>query len=123
MTTQVVKQFSTGQSWLPDWTREVSTKVNSYQSGRLCLGGRVNQVTTRMWSLMNQVATKIWGRDLREPVSSLVLAMVGEASPDLSYRLVCPADQGWGWMRLTSRTTISAHGAFSTRRVTVGHGR
>jgi len=85
MTTQVVKQFSTGQSWLPDWTREVSAKVNSYQSGRLCLGGRVNQVNARMWSLMNQAATKIWRRDLREPVSSLVLAMVGEASPDLSY--------------------------------------
>jgi hypothetical protein len=87
MTTQVVKQLSTGQSWLPDWTREVSAKVNSYQSGRLCLGGRVNQAATRMWSLMNQAATKIWGRDLREPVSSLVLAMVGEASPDLSYRV------------------------------------
>ena len=77
MTTQVVKQLSTGQSWLPHWTREVSAKVNSYQSGRLCVGGRVNQATTRMWNLMNQVAMKILRRDLQEPVSSLVLAMVG----------------------------------------------
>lgn len=122
-TMQVVKQLSTGQSWLPDWTREVSAKVNSYQSGRLCVGGRVNQTTTRMWSLMNQAATKIWGRDLQKPVSSLVLAMVGEASPDLSYCLVCPASQGRGWMGLTSRTTISAHGAFSARRMAVGRGR
>ena len=92
----VIKQLSTGQSWLPDWMREVSAKVNFYQSGRLCVGGRVNQATTRMWSLMNQAATKIWGRDLQEPVSSLVLAMVGEASPDLSYRLVCLAGKGRG---------------------------
>jgi hypothetical protein len=120
---QVVKKLSTGQSRLRDWTGEVSAKVNSYQSGRLCVGVRVNQATTRMWNLMNQAATKIWGRDLREPVSSLVLAMVGEASPDLSYCLVCPAGKGWGWMGLTSRTTISAHGAFSTGRVTVGRGR
>jgi len=122
-TTHVAKQFSTGQSWLPDWTREVSAKVNSYQSGRLCVGGRVNQATTRMWTLMNQAATKIWGRDLQEQVSSLVLATVGEASPDLSYCLVCPAGKGRRWMGLTSRTTISAHEAFSTRRVTVGRGR
>lgn len=120
---QVVKQLSTGQSRLPDWTREVSAKVNSYQSVRLCVEGRVNQATTRMLSLINQAATKIWGRDLQERVSSLVLAMVGEASPDLSYCLVCPAGKGWGWMELTSMTTISAHGAFSTRRVTVGRGR
>jgi hypothetical protein len=120
---QVVKQLSTGQSGLPDWTREVSAKVNSYQSGRLCVGGHVNQAITRMWSLINQAAKKIWGRDLQEPVSSLILGMVGEASPDLSYCLVCPAGQGGGWLGLTSRTTISAHGAFSTRRVAVGRGR
>ena len=114
-TMQVVKQSSRGQSWLPNWTREVSAKVNSYQSGCLCVGGRVNQVTTRMWSLINQAATKIWGRDRQEQVSSLVLAMVGEASPDLSYCLVCPAGKGRGWMGLTNRTTISAHGAFSTK--------
>ena len=93
---RVVKQLSTDQSCLPDWTREVSAKVNSYQSGHLCVGGRVNQATTSMWSLISQAATKIWGRDLQEPVSSLVLAMVGEASPDLSYRLVCLAGKGRG---------------------------
>ena len=114
-TMPVVKQSSRGQSWLPDWMREVSAKVNFYQSGRLCVGSRVNQATTRMWSLMNQTATKIWGRDLQELVSSLVLATVGEASPDLSYCLVYPAGEGRGWMGLTSRTTISAHGAFSTQ--------
>jgi hypothetical protein len=96
MTMPVVKQLSTGQSQLPDWMREVSAKVNFYQSGRLCVGGRVNQAATRMWSLMNQASTKIWGRDLQEPVSSLVLAMVGEASPDLSYCLACPPGQGKG---------------------------
>jgi len=52
-----------------------------------------------MGSFINQTATKIWGRDLQEPVSSLVLAMVGEASPDLSYCPVCPPGKergGWG---------------------------
>jgi len=122
-TMQAVKQLSTGQSRLPDWISEISAKVNSHQSGCLCVGGRVNQVTTRMCSLINQAATKIWGRDLQEPVSSLVLGMVGEALPDLSYCLVCPAGKGRGWMGLMSRTTISAHGVFSTRRVTVGRGR
>jgi hypothetical protein len=110
-TTQVAKQLNTGQNWLPDWTTEVLAKVNSYQSGRLCVGGHVNQA-----------ATKIWGRDLLEPVSSLFLAMATEASPDLSYCLVCPAGQGRGWLGLTNRTTISAHGAFSTGRVPVGRG-
>jgi len=91
-TMQVVKQLSTGQSWLPDWTREVSAKVNPCQSGRLCVGGRINQATTRMWSLMNQAATKIWGRDLQEPVSSLVLAMVGEGvdGADEQDYYLCP---------------------------------
>jgi len=147
-TMQVVKQLSTGQSRLPDWTREVSAKVNSYQSGRVyCLknvvaqfiglaplslrgakrrsnlGGEPNEIATPRQvgarndkmrpRLINQAATKIWGRDLQEPVSSLVLAMVGKASPDLSYGLVCPAGKGRGWMGLTNRTTISAHGAFS----------
>jgi len=122
-TMQMAKQLSRGQSRLPDLTREVSAKVNPCQSGRLCVGGRVNQATTRMWSLINQAATKIWGRDLQEPVSSLVLAMVGEASPDLSYCLVCPAGAGRGWLRMMNRTTISAHEAFSTGRVPVGRGR
>jgi len=74
---QTVEQLRTGQIRFPDWTREISANVNSYQSGRLCMGDRVNQATIRMWSLINQTATKIWGRDLREPVSSLFLAMVG----------------------------------------------
>jgi len=38
-----------------------------------------------------------------------------EASPDSSYCLVCPAGKGRGWMGLTSRTTISAHEAFSDK--------
>jgi len=94
---QVVKQLSTGQSRLPDWTREVLAKVKPYQSGRLCLGERVNHAATGMWRWMNQAAIKNWGRDLQEPVSSLVLGMAGEASPDLSYCLVCHGGQGWGW--------------------------
>ena len=40
-TMQAVKQLSTGQSRLPDWTREVLAKVNSYQSGRLCCSENV----------------------------------------------------------------------------------
>jgi hypothetical protein len=50
-----------------------------------------------------------------------MLAMAGQASPDLCYRLVCPTSQGW--MGLTSKMTISAHAAFSARRVAVGRGR
>ena len=122
-TMQVVKQLSIGQSWPPDWAREVPAKVNSYQSGRWCVGGHVNQAITRMWRLINQTAIKIWRRDLQEPVSSLVLAPVAEASPDLSYRLVYPAGQGRGWLGLMSRTTICAREAFSTGRVPVGRGR
>jgi len=122
MPMQVTKQPRTGQSWLTDWTKEVSAKVKPYLIGRLCMGGGVNQAATRMWRWMNQAATKNWGRDLQELFSSLVLAMSGEASPDLSYYLVCHCGQGLGWKRMTSRTT-TAHGAFSTKRVMVGHGR
>jgi len=117
-TIQAVKQLITGQSQLPDWTREVSAKVNSYQSGRLCIGGRVTRanlsgsplchceersdeaipvgsktrlprpdksglaMTKRAWCWMKEAATKIWGRDLQEPVSSLVLVMVGADEQD-----------------------------------------
>ena len=86
---QVTKQLSTGQSRLLDWTREVSAKVNSCGSGRSCVGGGVNQATTRMWRCMNQTTTKIWGRDLQKPVSSLVLAMAGADEQD--YYL-CPCN-------------------------------
>jgi hypothetical protein len=96
-TMQVANQLSTSQSWLPDWTREVSAKVKHCGSGRLCLGERVNHAATGFWWWINQAAIKIWGRDLQEPVSSLVLGMAGEASPDLSYCLVCHSGQGWGW--------------------------
>jgi len=136
---QVVKQLSTDQSRLPDWTREVLAKVKHYQSGRLCssknvggqfielaslslrgtrflayarnrlrnLGGEPSEIATprhigarndkRAWCWINQAAIKNWGRDLQELVSSLVLGMAGEASPDLSYCLVCHGGQGWGW--------------------------
>ena len=96
----MVEQLSRGQSRLPDWTREVLAKVNSCQSGRLCVGGRVNQAATRMWSLINRTATKIWRRDLQEPVSSLVLAMDGAGEQE--YYL-CPLsilhkeDAGRSW--------------------------
>ena len=119
---QMAKQLSTGRSWLPDWTREVSAKVKSYHGGRLCcsenvvaqfiglaslslrgakrrsnLGGEPNEIATprqvgarndeRAWRWMNLAATKIWGRDLQEPVSSLVLAVDGADEQD--YYL-CP---------------------------------
>ena len=99
-TTQVVKQFIIGQSQLSDWTREVSAKVNSYQSGRLCVGGRVNQAATRMWSLINRTATKIWRRDLQEPVSSLVLAMDGAGEQEYylcPWSILHKEDAGRSW--------------------------
>jgi hypothetical protein len=92
-TMQMAQQLSRGQIRLPDWTREISAKVKPYGSGRLCVGERVNHAATGMWSWINQAATKIWGRDLQEPVSSLVLAVSGETSPDLFYYLVCHGDE------------------------------
>jgi hypothetical protein len=86
-TMQLVKQLNTDQSWLPDWTREISAKVNHYQSGRLCLGGRVNHSATGIWRLINQASTKIRGRDPQGLVSSLVLAVAGADEQD--YYL-CP---------------------------------
>ena len=50
------------------------------------------------WCWVKKTAARSWRRDLDEPVSSLFLG-------------------------LTSRTTISAYGAFSTGRVPVGRGR
>jgi hypothetical protein len=89
MTMQLAKPCSTGQSWLPNWTIEALAKVKPYQSGRLCLGERVNHAATGFWRFMNQAATKIWRRDQLTQVSSLVLDMAGETSLDLSYCLVC----------------------------------
>jgi hypothetical protein len=57
------------------------------------------------------------------PVSSMFLTPVKESLPAFCHRSVCPADQERGWLGLTNRTTISAHGAFSTGRVLVGRGR
>jgi hypothetical protein len=82
----------------------------------------VNQATGNAWCPVNQTATKGWRRDLRVPVSSLFLTPVAESLPGFSYRSVCPAGEGRGGIELTSTTTISAHGAFSTGRVLVGHG-
>jgi len=138
-TTQVAKLISTGRSWLRDWAREVSAKVNFYRGGRLCrsknlvaqfiglaslsLRGarflayaseqapqsppppvfarshrrRINLANCSeiaaprlvgarndksAWCWMKETATKIWRRDLQEPVSSLVLAMVGADEQD-----------------------------------------
>jgi hypothetical protein len=121
-TTQVANLLSTGRSWMYDWTREVPANVN-YQGGRLCAGGRVNRATANAWCPVNQTATKGWRRDPPMPVSSLLLTPVAESLPDFSCRSVCPAGEGRGWLGLTSGTTISAHGAFSTGRVLVGRGR
>ena len=97
------------------------------------LGGEPNEIATprqvgarndkSAWCWMKETAIKIWGRDPREPVSSLVLAPVAEASSDLPYCLVSRAGQGRGWLGLMSRTTICAREAFSTGRVPVGRGR
>jgi len=38
---QVAKLVSTGWSWLPDWTREVSARMNSCQGGRWCCSKNV----------------------------------------------------------------------------------
>ena len=90
-TTKVAKLFSTGRSWLPDWTREVPAKVNSYHGGRTFLslrgakrrsnlGGESSEIATprqvgarndkRAWCWMKEAATKSWRRDLQMPVSS-----------------------------------------------------
>jgi hypothetical protein len=71
-TMQVTKQLSTGHS-----SKEIATPRQ--------VGARNDR---RAWRWINQAATKMWGRDLQEPVSSLVLAVAGEASPDLSSRMV-----------------------------------
>jgi hypothetical protein len=94
MTMQLAKQPSTGQSWLTDWKREFLEKPKPYGSGSLCMESSVNQATTRIWRWINQVATKMWGRDLHEPVSSLFLALAAETSSNLSYCLVYPAGRG-----------------------------
>ena len=89
-TMQLAKQLSTGQSWLTDWKREFLEKPKPYGSGSLCMESSVNQATTRIWRWINQVATKMWGRDLHELVSSLFLALAAETSSNLSYCLVYP---------------------------------
>ena len=76
-TMQVAKQLSTGQS-----SKEIATPRQ--------VGARNDR---RAWRWINQVATKMWGRDLQERDSSLLLAVAGEASPDLSSRLVCHGDE------------------------------
>ena len=86
---QVAKQLSIDQSRLLDWAKEVLAKVKHYGSVSLCAGGGVNQAATRMWRCMNQTTTKIWGRDLQKPASSLVLAMAGADEQD--YYL-CPCN-------------------------------
>jgi len=101
---QTVEQLRTGQIRFPDWTREISANVNSYQSGRLCMGDRVNQATIRMWSLINQTTTKMWGRDLREPVSSLVLAVVGADEQDdylCPWSILHKGGEGRSWATKT----------------------
>ena len=107
--TQVAKELSTGQSWLHDWMRGISTRMNSYQSRCLwylknmaaqsVLSHRIYRFPQEpgksMWRprLINQAATEIWRRDLHELVSSLFSALAAETSSNLSYCLVCPAGQ------------------------------
>ena len=126
-TTQVAKLVSSGRNWMDDWTGEVPAKVNSYH------GGAPNEIATprlvgarndkRGPRLINQAAIKTLRRDRQMLVSSLFLTPVKESLPAFSYRSIYPAGQGEGRMGLTSKTTISAHGAFSTGRVPVGGGR
>ena len=100
MTRQAAKQLSTGQSWLPDWTREVLAKVKHYGSVSLYVGVRVNHSATGIWRLINQAATKIWGRDLQKPVSSLVLAMAGADEQDYylcPWSILCKESEGRSW--------------------------
>ena len=96
-TTQVAKQANTGWTWMHGWTGEVPPMVSSCDNARLCLGGCLTPETANAWWWTIEAATESWRRDLQELVSSLFLG-------------------------LTSRTTISTHGAFSTGRVPVGRG-
>ena len=83
------------------------TRFLAYTRNRLRnIAGEAKEIATprqvgarndkRAWRWISQAAIKIWGRDLQELVSSLVLAVAGEASLDLSYCPVCHAGQGWG---------------------------
>jgi hypothetical protein len=76
-TMHLTKQLSTGQS-----SKEIATPRQ--------VGARNDR---RAWWWIHQAATKMWGRDLQELVSSLVLAVAGEASPALSYCLVYHGDE------------------------------
>jgi len=126
-TMQVTKQLSTGQSWLPDWTREVSAKVKPYGSGRLCSSKNViGQFTglaylslrgTRFLAYTRNRLRNLAGEPKRLPrPDKSGLAMTGGLGDS-------PPNPNRGKMAVMSRTTISAHGTFSARRVTVGHGR
>jgi len=116
-TAQVAKLVSTGLTWVYDWTGGVPARVNSYHDGGLCAGGRVTQTAANAWCWMKETATKNWRRDLQVRVSSLFFAPVRESLPAFSYRSIYRAGVGEKWMGLTSKTTISTHGAFSTERI------
>jgi hypothetical protein len=49
---------------------------------------------------MNQIARKIWGRDLQEPVSSLVLAVDGADEQEYylcPWSILCKEGDGRSW--------------------------
>jgi hypothetical protein len=96
-TAQVARKAGTGRRGLSNWMEEVPAKVSYYRGGRLCAEHRVIRAIASAWCWMKERATKSWRRDLQMLVSSLFLG-------------------------LTSKTTISPHGAFSTGRVPVGRG-
>jgi hypothetical protein len=55
-------------------------------------------MTKRAWCWMKETATKGWRRDLLVPVPSLFLTPVAKSLPDFSYRSVCPAGEGNGYV-------------------------
>ena len=130
--------------------KEVLARVNSYRSGPPCRGGGLNNVVTQCsgfsallsrdtrltacassntndkwaWRPTNQISAQVCRRDPREPVSSFISAMVGKASPDLSYSSACPVPRiSRSRMGPTGMTTIAARGAFSATRARVDPGR
>ena len=79
-TTQVVKQLSTGQSWLPERMRQVLANCSEIATPRQ-VGARNDK---RAWCWMKEAATKSWRRDVHLQVSSLFLARVAEAASGFS---------------------------------------
>jgi hypothetical protein len=83
----------------------------------------VTRAIANEWCWMKETATKSRRRDLQMPVSSLVFGAGQGSIASLLLPLDLSCWHGTRWIRVTSKMTISARGAFSTGRMPVGRGR